>query len=80
MIACAKLQQGSVSPSSLPEQGSCESSSTELTMRILVTGASGWIGSASAAAARTDGVVHLGYNHDFAQMATAAKSDRAGGS
>ena len=26
MIACAKLQQGSVSPSSLPEHGGCESS------------------------------------------------------
>lgn len=89
-------------------------------MRILVTGASGWIGSASvkeligaghhvlglsrndvsaaklamlgaevvrgnlddlaslrAAAARAEGVVHLGYNHDFAQMTAAAKTDRA---
>ena len=27
MIACAKLQQGSVSPSSLLEHGGCESSS-----------------------------------------------------
>lgn len=89
-------------------------------MRILVTGASGWIGSASvvelisaghhvlglarneeaeakirrlgaevvpgslddlaslrAAAARADGVVHLGYKHDFSQMADAARTDRA---
>ncbi len=89
-------------------------------MRILVTGASGWIGSASvkelidaghhvlglarnddaavkiaglgaevvrgslddvdslrAAAALADGVVHLGYNHDFSQMAAAAQTDRA---
>ena len=89
-------------------------------MRILVTGASGWIGSASvtqliaaghhvlglartdeaaakvaalgaeavrgslddlaslrAAAARADGVVHLGYNHDFSKMAAAAQTDRA---
>jgi nucleoside-diphosphate-sugar epimerase len=89
-------------------------------MRILVTGASGWIGSASvkeligaghhvlglargddaaakiaalgaevvrgslddlaslrAAAAQADGVVHLGYNHDFSQMAAAAQTDRA---
>jgi nucleoside-diphosphate-sugar epimerase len=89
-------------------------------MRILVTGASGWIGSASvhelllaghdvvglarndesaakiaklgaevvrgslddlvslrAAATRAEGVVHLGYNHDFSQMAAAAKTDRA---
>ena len=89
-------------------------------MRILVTGASGWIGSASveqllsaghqvlglarsdaaatavaalgaevvrgslddldslrAAAARAEGVVHLGYNHDFSQMAAAAQTDRA---
>jgi len=89
-------------------------------MRILVTGASGWIGSASvteliaaghqvlglartdeaaakidklgaevvrgslddldslrAAAARADGVVHLGYNHDFSQMGAAAQTDRA---
>jgi len=89
-------------------------------MRILVTGASGWIGSASvaelisaghhvlglarndeaeakikklgaevvrgslddvaslrAAAERADGVVHLGYNHDFSQMADAARTDRA---
>ena len=89
-------------------------------MKILVTGASGWIGSASvkeliaaghhvlglartddaatkvaklgaevvrgslddlaglrAAAARAEGVVHLGYNHDFSQMAAAAQTDRA---
>jgi nucleoside-diphosphate-sugar epimerase len=89
-------------------------------MRILVTGASGWIGSASvtellaaghhviglarsdeaaakvarlgaevvrgtlddlpglrAAASKADGVVHLGYNHDFSQMAAAARTDRA---
>lgn len=89
-------------------------------MRILVTGASGWIGSASvkeliaaghqvlglarnddaaakivklgaevvrgslddldslrAAAARADGVAHLAYNHDFSQMAGAARTDRA---
>ncbi len=89
-------------------------------MRLLVTGASGWIGSASvteligaghhvlglarsdaaadkiaqlgaevvrgslddvaslrAAAARADGVVHLGYNHDFSQMGAAAQTDRA---
>jgi nucleoside-diphosphate-sugar epimerase len=89
-------------------------------MRILVTGASGWIGSASvteligaghhvlglartdaaadkiaklgakvvrgtlddiaglrAAAARAEGVVHLGYNHDFSRMADAAHTDRA---
>ena len=89
-------------------------------MRILVTGASGWIGSASvteliaaghhviglarndgaatrikalgaevthgslddldslrAAAARAEGVVHLGYKHDFSQMADAARTDRA---
>lgn len=88
-------------------------------MRILVTGASGWIGSASvteliaaghhvlglartaeaaakveklgaevvrgslddlvglrAAAARAEGVVHLGYNHDFSQMGAAAQTDR----
>jgi nucleoside-diphosphate-sugar epimerase len=92
----------------------------EASMRILVTGASGWIGSASvqellsaghhvlglarsdesaarveklgaevvrgslddlaslrAAAALADGVVHLGYNHDFSQMAAAARTDRA---
>jgi nucleoside-diphosphate-sugar epimerase len=30
-----------------------------------------------AAAALADGVVHLGYNHDFSQMAAAAKTDRA---
>ena len=89
-------------------------------MRILVTGASGWIGSASvtqliaaghhvlglartdeaaakvaalgaeavsgslddlaglrATAARAEGVVHLGYNHDFSKMAAAAQTDRA---
>lgn len=89
-------------------------------MRILVTGASGWIGSASVkeliaaghhvlglarsdasaeriaalgaeavrgslddpaslrgAAAQAEGVVHLGYNHDFSQMAAAAQTDRA---
>ena len=89
-------------------------------MKILVTGASGWIGSASvkelisaghdviglarndeaaakiaklgaevvrgslddvaglrAAATRAEGVVHLGYNHDFSQMAAAAHTDRA---
>ncbi len=89
-------------------------------MRILVTGASGWIGSASVteliaaghhvlglartdaaaakvealgaeavrgtlddphslrrAAAQVEGVVHLGYNHDFSQMRAAAQTDRA---
>ena len=89
-------------------------------MKILVTGASGWIGSASvkeliaaghhvlglarndesaakianlgaevvrgslddlaslrAAAEQAEGVVHLGYNHDFSQMAAAAQTDRA---
>ncbi|HBK45480.1 MAG TPA: 3-beta hydroxysteroid dehydrogenase [Xanthomonadaceae bacterium] len=89
-------------------------------MRILVTGASGWIGSTSVkeliaaghhvlglarsdesaakiaelgaevvrgslddlaslrgAAAQAEGVVHLGYNHDFSQMAAAAQTDRA---
>ena len=89
-------------------------------MKILVTGASGWIGSASvkeliaaghqvlglarsdeaaariatlgaevvrgslddldslrAAAAKAEGVVHLGYNHDFSQMGAAAQTDRA---
>jgi nucleoside-diphosphate-sugar epimerase len=88
-------------------------------MRIFVTGASGWIGSAvvpellaaghqvlglarsdasaatvealgaevqrgdlddldglRAAAAATDGVVHLGYNHDFSQIGAAATTDR----
>jgi nucleoside-diphosphate-sugar epimerase len=89
-------------------------------MRIFVTGASGWIGSAvvpellaaghqvlglarsdasaarvtalgadvqrgdlddldglRAAATATEGVVHLGYNHDFSQMGAAAQTDRA---
>ena len=89
-------------------------------MRILVTGASGWIGSASvtqllgaghrvlglarsdeaaskiaalgaevvrgsledlpglrAAASRVEGVVHLGYIHDFSRMEAAARTDRA---
>lgn len=89
-------------------------------MRILVTGASGWIGSTSvkeligaghhvlglarseeaaakistlgaevvrgslddvaslrSAAKLAEGVVHLGYNHDFSQMAAAAQTDRA---
>jgi nucleoside-diphosphate-sugar epimerase len=89
-------------------------------MRYFVTGASGWIGSASitellaaghevlglarseeaadrvaalgasvqrgdltdvaglrAAAAACDGVVHLGYHHDFSQMEEAARIDRA---
>lgn len=89
-------------------------------MRILVTGASGWIGSACTtqlilaghhvlglartdeaaatisrlgaevlrgtledverlrqAATQADGVVHLGYNHDFSQMDAAARTDRA---
>jgi nucleoside-diphosphate-sugar epimerase len=89
-------------------------------MRVFVTGASGWIGSAvvpellgaghevlglarsddSAAAiiaagaevfrgslddpaslrqgaAQCDGVVHLGYNHDFSQMEEAARTDRS---
>ena len=89
-------------------------------MRLLVTGASGWIGSASvqellaaghhvlglarsdaaadkitalgaevvrgslddldglrAATRRAEGVVHLGYNHDFSQMGAAAQTDRA---
>src|SRR6201994_1766061 len=88
-------------------------------MRIFVTGASGWIGSAvgaelldaghevlgmarsdasaervaalgaevhrgdlddldalRAGAAAADGVVHLGYHHDFAQMSEAAQLDR----
>jgi hypothetical protein len=30
-----------------------------------------------AATARADGVVHLGYNHDFSQMGAAAQTDRA---
>jgi nucleoside-diphosphate-sugar epimerase len=89
-------------------------------MRVFVTGASGWIGSAvvaellgsghevlglarseqsaeavavlgakvqrgdltdldslRAGAAECDGVVHLGYNHDFSQMAAAAQTDLA---
>jgi nucleoside-diphosphate-sugar epimerase len=89
-------------------------------MQILVTGASGWIGSASVkqlisaghhvlglarsdesaariaklgaevvrgslddlaslrgAAAQAEGVVHLGYKHDFSQMEAAAQTDRA---
>src|SRR6185437_10183426 len=89
-------------------------------MRIFVTGASGWIGSAvvpelqarghqvvglarseesaaaiaavgalpyrgslddppglAAAAAESDGVVHLAYNHDFSRMAEAAETDQA---
>lgn len=89
-------------------------------MKLLVTGASGWIGSASVseliaaghrviglartdeaaakiaklgaeavrgslddldslrvAAGSVDGVVHLGYNHDFSRMAAAAQTDRA---
>lgn len=89
-------------------------------MRVFVTGASGWIGSATVgelvaaghqvtglarsdesaavvaslgaevrrgtledldglteAAAASDGVVHLGYNHDFSDMAGAAKTDLA---
>ena len=89
-------------------------------MRIFITGASGWIGSATAheliesghqvlglarsnasagvieayggevlrgdledldslraGAAVTDGVVHMGYNHDFSQMGAAAQTDLA---
>ena len=30
-----------------------------------------------AATARAEGVVHLGYNHDFSQMGAAAQTDRA---
>jgi hypothetical protein len=91
----------------------------EVIMRIFVTGASGWIGSAvvselleaghqvvgfarsdsaaaavaalgadvlrgelddldslRAGAAASEGVVHLGYNHDFSRMADAAQTDR----
>jgi nucleoside-diphosphate-sugar epimerase len=94
--------------------------SLEHPMRILVTGASGWIGSAAVkeliaaghhvlglarndesaskiarlgadvvpgslddldslrvAAAQAEGVVHLGYKHDFSKMAAAAQTDRA---
>src|ERR1700712_5185012 len=90
----------------------------EVVMRVFVTGASGWIGSAAvselissghevvgfarsdtaaaavaalgaevlrgdlgdldslrAGAAASDGVVHLGYNHDFSQMGQAAETD-----
>ncbi|MDA0182358.1 SDR family oxidoreductase [Solirubrobacter phytolaccae] len=89
-------------------------------MRVFITGASGWIGSAvtsellanghtvlglarsdasaervaalgadvhrgdlddldslAAGAAAADGVIHLGYHHDFSQMAEAAQLDRA---
>jgi nucleoside-diphosphate-sugar epimerase len=92
----------------------------EVFMRIFVTGATGWIGSAvvpellnaghqvlglarsdtsaarlgalgaevwrgdlddpdslGAGAAAADGVVHLGYNHDFSQMGAAAQTDLA---
>src|SRR5580704_1044119 len=93
---------------------------TEVHMRVFVTGASGWIGSATvtelldaghqvlglarsdtaaavvaalgaevhrgslddldslrAGTAACDGVVHLGYNHDFARMDEAAQLDSA---
>ncbi|RZA12060.1 MAG: SDR family oxidoreductase, partial [Lysobacteraceae bacterium] len=35
------------------------------------------VASLRAAASRVEGVVHLGYNHDFSQMAAAARTDRA---
>jgi nucleoside-diphosphate-sugar epimerase len=35
------------------------------------------LGSLKEGAAAADGVVHLGYNHDFARMAAAAETDRA---
>src|SRR6185436_252106 len=94
--------------------------SEECEMRVFVTGATGWIGSAvvpellaaghevvglarsdasaaalaergaavrrgdlddldslRAGAGAADGVVHLGYNHDFSRMAEAARTDLA---
>src|SRR5215470_15705547 len=60
------------------------------TMRVFVTGASGWIGSAvvpeligaghevdglRAGAAASDGVIHLAYVHDFSQMEENARID-----